>query len=347
MDAGARTGAGHLVRCLRIAKSASEAGIDCCFTVLGDSSAVGQVRAAGFEARQCSSDLNAEIGQLPFMVNRSDIVVFDFIHPSALADLNAIARRIGAWTSNCSAAVLIDGGASQSMRQQYRHMNTLRLDLLIAPYAGESISDNLPYPELVGPAYFPLPSAYAGVQRRATVTNAKRVLVTCGGADPYSATRLILDALESIENALEIRVIQGPMFGESLKLSIRDHAGRTRHSIEIEVDPPDLSLHMTWSDLAIATSGLTKYELAATGTPTLLIAIDAAHDEADQPFLKEGSARSLGVLGRVTHETIATSARTLLENPSERQCMAERGQRLVDGHGLERILRALLAHAGR
>lgn len=343
MDAGSRVGAGHLVRCLRIAESARRAGIESCFTVVGDELAAENARVAGFPVQRCDAiPIYAQIFAVPTIASRDDVVVLDFIHSGVLAEPEATAALIGAWRRNCRRVILIDGGASQSMRQQNI---ALDLDLLIAPYAGECSNGHALYRELLGPTYVPLSRSFSGLPRRESAPDAHRILVTCGGSDPKSVTMLILGALEGVDRPLQVRVILGPMFGSPLGTRIMDHVLRSRHDIIVVDAPQDLAVPMTCSDLAIATSGLTKYELAATGTPALLIANDAAHNSADQPFIREGSAKSLGVLGSISQGAVATAAEELLSDQSARQNMADCGQRLVDGLGVERITRELMRYA--
>ena len=104
---------------------------------------------------------------------------------------------------------------------------------------------------------------------------------------------------------------------------------------------------MRWADLAIATSGLTKYELAATGTPAILISPDQIHTTANEPFAALGSAVDLGWIQRVTPSELASKVRSLLDDTEQRGAMACAGMRAVDGRGAARIAAALndLAHA--
>ena len=93
---------------------------------------------------------------------------------------------------------------------------------------------------------------------------------------------------------------------------------------------------MLWCDLAISNSGLTKYELAATGTPALLVSIDEFHDGVNRAFSAKGSVWDLGV--DVTPQRIHDAACDLLNDCSRREKMACSGRNIVDGLGSRRIL---------
>ena len=72
----------------------------------------------------------------------------------------------------------------------------------------------------------------------------------------------------------------GPLIDVALADSVRDACNASHHNYEVVVSPPDLLEYMRWCDVAIATSGLTKYELAASGTPAIIFSIDNEHHEA-------------------------------------------------------------------
>jgi UDP-2,4-diacetamido-2,4,6-trideoxy-beta-L-altropyranose hydrolase len=166
--------------------------------------------------------------------------------------------------------------------------------------------------------------------------HADRVLVTCGGSDPNRWTLAILHGLEAVEGPLELRVVVGPMFDPALRDEIEAIAAGSAHRVALVKAPQSLLAHMQWCDLAIATSGLTKYELAATATPVLMFSIDALHDATNRAFSTMGSAVDLGV--GITAEQIASEARSLLADQKRRAAMAAAGRAMVDGRGTERLI---------
>jgi spore coat polysaccharide biosynthesis predicted glycosyltransferase SpsG len=93
---------------------------------------------------------------------------------------------------------------------------------------------------------------------------------------------------------------------------------------------------MRRADLAVSAAGQTLFELAATGAPTLAIAV------ADNQRPQLEALGAAGVVIPVTAETLAPRLATVAEDRAMRQALAERGQALVDGLGADRVAHAIL-----
>ena len=114
---------------------------------------------------------------------------------------------------------------------------------------------------------------------------ASNLLITCGGSDPTETTLLAIKAAGKIETHLNLRVIIGPLFSDSLEMRIREEIDKLDHFCEIIQKPKSLREHLLWCDVAISASGLTKYELAATSTPSIHFH-RLHHDNVNRVFVK-------------------------------------------------------------
>jgi spore coat polysaccharide biosynthesis predicted glycosyltransferase SpsG len=149
----------------------------------------------------------------------------------------------------------------------------------------------------------------------------------------------MLAACEAVTPApLEIHVVVGPYFSPALRQEIENLAAASRHRVSLIEAPEDLRAEMLWCDLAIATSGLTKYELAATGTPTVLLSHDAAHAKNNEAFAALGISLDLGEASRLSSSAISEAVSGLLQDSAGREEMSRRGRATVDGAGVERII---------
>ena len=94
---------------------------------------------------------------------------------------------------------------------------------------------------------------------------------------------------------------------------------------------------MLRSDLAITSGGLTKYETAVTGTPSIIISHFDREAAAAKEFEKGGTTLHLGLVSEVDEEDIVRAIERLLEDYALRVDMSQKGRNLVDGKGVERI----------
>ena len=266
-----------------------------------------------------------------------DVIVMDAAHSVTLEKKSEFEKLLFHLSKRFPSVALIDATGAQSLRE---HFVSLPVDFVIAPYAGEKEEANASsYRLLAGPEYFILPSEYNGISKKAIRKDVDRILVTCGGADPANITLKILAALSKLSfPVLSVRVAVGPMFPNSLAMNIRKLVEPMTHHIEILSAPASLFPHIQWCDFAIATSGLTKYELAATGTPSILISPDLEHAKVNLPFVALGTTKDLGFNRTVSSERLAEEIKALIQNQRARKVMAANGQKTLDGNGAFRIL---------
>jgi UDP-N-acetylglucosamine:LPS N-acetylglucosamine transferase len=89
---------------------------------------------------------------------------------------------------------------------------------------------------------------------------------------------------------------------------------------------------------AISGSGVSLYDLLASGVPTIAVAFDRLQLRTADAFHEHGAVLSAGLTERVTPETLLHYGRGILENRALVQEMTEAGKMLVDGKGLSRIV---------
>jgi spore coat polysaccharide biosynthesis protein SpsF len=115
-----------------------------------------------------------------------------------------------------------------------------------------------------------------------------RILITLGGSDPWGFTPRVLGCVDSIDHEFEINVVinSGFLHYEELNLFLRHHS--FAHPITISKDPSDMRQLMLEANLAIASFGVTAYELAATGVPSVLICPTKDHLQSASIFESSG-----------------------------------------------------------
>jgi spore coat polysaccharide biosynthesis protein SpsF len=161
------------------------------------------------------------------------------------------------------------------------------------------------------------------------------VLVTMGGSDPAGLTLKVLAALDLLERDVRILAALGSGFLHAAALEA--HLSRAQSRTEVRRAVRDMAGVMVEADLAIASFGMTAYELAAVGVPSLLICLTEDHAESATALVELGTAISLGLHGRVTSRALAAAVSDLLASAGRRRQMALRGVQAIDGRGAKRI----------
>ena len=347
-------GQGHLTRCIALATEFKKFSLRPILAMrIADAGARTVIARNRIETHYLASrhGLKSEIDELK-RLRLPDLrgVILDIAHPKTFSQLNLVPSYLRSLRTIAPVLAIIDGYDRTSLAG---NIGNLDVDILITPYYGVK-DDQQKSPgsmsRLTGPSYFvcaPDYDQYLGKQHRIS-DEPDRILVTFGGADPQRITLKALVALELLrERNLEIRVAVGSSFEPQLSDAICMAANAGFHRYEILRAPPSLAAHMDWSDLAISSSGLTKYELALTGTPSIQISIDESHARVNELFIKAGSGIHLGAHTAVTAEHLADEVRQMLGNAGIRGEMSRLGQQLTDGYGANRIVNELqrVSHA--
>lgn len=338
-DSGAEIGLGHVKRCLGLAMAVPR-GRFTAFVVRGGTGTIEEEirqRSTKLVQLPAALALKDEISYLTNVIGlRAHVGVVDLTHKVTLADKPGFAQYVSGLGDICRRIFLIDGHGPQAMVDT----PDFDVDVVLKPYAGAEPlhHDRCAYRQLSGSDYFILDRAMS-VSDRDVAADGRRILVTFGGADPTNLTLKALQAIEKLEMAgLEVRIICGPVFNADLVEQIEACCAHSAHDMQVVYRPPSLAPHLRWCDVAVANTGLTKYELAATGTPSIQISLDPAHVEANTNFEKLGTAWHLGVGDDVEPVEIAEKLAMLLSDQAERRQMSVRGRHLVDGRGASRII---------
>jgi UDP-2,4-diacetamido-2,4,6-trideoxy-beta-L-altropyranose hydrolase len=197
---------------------------------------------------------------------------------------------------------------------------------------------------LLGPRYALLRPeflAWRGWQRSIPAV-ARKVLVTMGGSDPDNLTWKVVQALQQIEvDGLEITVVLGANYPHTFPADC-SIAGLPCTVVRHTLNMPAL---MAWADVLVGAGGSTCWEMAFMGLPAALAILAENQQPVVQGLAAAGIGMPLGWHTALSPATIATILRPLLEDRPRRAAMAHRGQQIVDGKGVERVLMQL-AQAG-
>lgn len=331
-DAGPAIGGGHLMRCLALALAYRAAGGDVVFLSACEGERLRvRVRAAGFrlvDARASHPD-PADAGAAVALARETGAtwVVADGYHfdPAYHAALRAAGLRVLA--------------IADLVQWPVYDVDVLLDQNVDAPQLAFPVADATRV--LAGPRFALLRPEFAAPRDtdRALPEQARRILVTLGAGASGEGRRLVLDALGRCGlDGLEVRVVVGPA---DPALGTIGPAAGTGASTECLADPPDLPGLMAWADLAVSAGGITTWELACIGVPTLQLILADNQRGPTLEMARLGLTRCLGSVGEVGAGAVADEIRRAAGDRAWRETVARGGRHLVDGRGAERVVRAM------
>jgi spore coat polysaccharide biosynthesis predicted glycosyltransferase SpsG/CMP-N-acetylneuraminic acid synthetase len=175
---------------------------------------------------------------------------------------------------------------------------------------------------------------------------ARLLLLTFGGSDPQGLTLLAARALAGLPEAIEIVAVTGPAFSHREKLQALLRALPRKLAVVHAIGGHIADL-MQDADVVVCSGGMSVYEIAALGTPGLVLAQNAREDQRMRDFARNGTVEYLGLGTEVGQERLRDAVQALLRDPARRRAMSARGRALVDGLGASRTAELVLENEKR
>lgn len=237
----AEIGTGHLRRCLLLARSLENRGSEVAFLTSSGAAVVVPVVAEGFACDTLPALRPADLARALKRL-RPEIVVWDRLDSSPA--LNRVIKDSGAVL-----VTLDDAGKGQALAD-------ITINAMVAggrtPYKGFDY------------AMLPAPPEPARTDRTSPV---RRVTVCFGGYDHEGLSEAALKALAPLDRKIKIDLILGSASSEPSVKTVALHGSRLR----VLRTPPDFSLLLSRSDVAVLAGGATLIEALSYGVPTLAI----------------------------------------------------------------------------
>ena len=167
------------------------------------------------------------------------------------------------------------------------------------------------------------------------------VLITMGGSDPAGMTLKVVKALDLLNEDFETVVMLGPGF--SYHEALKELLTGARRKFDIREKAEELPGLMAEAGLAVASLGVTAYELAAMGVPAIYLCLTEDHAESASTLVEAGMGISLGLFSNVTEKVLAEAVRSLLNDVPGRLRMAHQAIEQMDGKGTGRIAQIVAA----
>lgn len=333
-DASVVVGTGHVMRCLALAQAWQDKGGKAIFILANKSSALeNRLRSEGMQVVY----LLVETGS-----HEDANQTIDFAQKFNAQWIVVDGYHFGAKYQKA----IKDFGVKLLVFDDYGHAEHYYADLVlnqnIAAHNEDLYCSREAYTQLL------LGTQYALLRRefwqwrdwqRAINPIARKLLVTFGGSDPDNVTLKVIQALDWLNrDDLEVIVVIGGSnpHHEVLQKEIADSS----LAISLQRNVSNMPELMAWADLAIASGGVTCWELAFMGLPSLLILL-AKNQEAGIDKIDGLSTKNLGLFSGLSPQKFAEELLNIINNPINRTKMSHQGKALVDGLGTLRTISIL------
>lgn len=318
-DAAPHIGIGHWMRCSALAEEWCRDGEAAWISRHAAPALLDRLRAMGVvhKAIPETASLEQELSLVRGAASGADWTVLDGYHFDAEYQTATGAQRL----------LVIDDFANLPLYHADVVLNqNLSADTLSYRLASDTAT------LLLGPRYALLRPEFHRLEAKPVSARATRVLATFGGSDPADMTSRAVAALAGLP-AMTGRVVIGPANLNPLrKLPANVTAFRS---------PERMSELMLWADLAVAAAGTVTLELCATGLPMILIVAADNQVALAARLHDEGVALNLGWAESVTVERLREEIERLSADHARRERMSAAGRALVDGRGVERVVRTM------
>lgn len=199
---------------------------------------------------------------------------------------------------------------------------------------------------LIRPQFFKAVSAYSKSSSEKLIVSKdpKRpftFLVTMGGSDPAGFTLMALNAIEKIDGYFRVIVAIGGAFVH--EKALRDFLTKAKRPHEIHRNTTDMATLMSEADLAIASFGVTAYELAVMRIPAVYLCLTKDHEESSSVFRNLFMSECISFWDNYSPLALVDSILTMLNDFDRRKEMAARSAALINGCGAKFIGNEILA----
>jgi spore coat polysaccharide biosynthesis predicted glycosyltransferase SpsG/CMP-N-acetylneuraminic acid synthetase len=191
-----------------------------------------------------------------------------------------------------------------------------------------------------GPRYAILRSHFKGREKEIRAVP-RKVLLTFGGSDPQGLTVKAARALKDLDPAIDLVAVAGPAF-----CALREFealaATLPRRIPLIHDAQGHIADLMLEADVVVCSGGMSVYEIAALGTPGVVLGQNAREEGRMRAFAQHGTIEYLGLGTEVGEEDLRAAVVALLTDVERRRAMSARGRALVDGLGAARAAGVVL-----
>jgi len=321
-DGDSQVGLGHVVRCLALADELREIhGCGVSFAILSGEAGKHMIKGAGFPL-VTGTDVADEASWLDEIIARQqpDILILDM--RTALSPEKVMEWRLR--------GILIATIDDPSPRRNAADLAFYPPVPQVAEWDWTGFTGEL----YCGWEWVLLRRQFAQNSAPSRTEN-PCVLVTMGGSDPQNFTLQALRAIDRVDEPFDTVVLLGSGFSHHDQVAVFLEQARKTYRVEKHVQ--DVAALMRQADLAVASFGVTAYELAAMGVPAIYLCLSEDHARSASRFVEENFAVNLGIPDAKIERELSKLVSELMASSPRRHAMGESSCAAIDGLGAMRI----------
>lgn len=328
-DMNTKIATGHVMRCLAIADAGREIGLNSIF-ITSDEEGKQLIESRGYKNIVLKTPWN----RLEEETEKLEEVIFRQGIKKLLIDSYQVTEKYLEQIKKVTEIFYLD----DLDRFPYPVQNLICYAPYFTNFSYGSKSKNEGF--YLGLSYLPLKKEYSVKQRKEIKECAKDILLLSGGSDPCHMIDRILTVLQQEE--ITITVICGSLFTDFYGLCEKYKEKKTKAVLHFYQNVNNLKDYMEKADLAISAGGITLYELAAMGVPTITYSFADNQLYNVKQFQKDGLMEYAGD-GRKDkiEEEIGKLVQYYRYHRKEREERSLKMQKLVDGKGAGKIAELL------
>ncbi len=216
-------------------------------------------------------------------------------------------------------------------------------DIVVDPNMSPSVHQRIcrlqggaPARALLGPDYVLLdPRLHeARSSVHAPSGRANRVLLSFGGADPDGVTERVISLLQPVASNISFTVVAGPLVSSARYRSLVRTAGQ----MTVLRAPCALWKVMSQHDILVTMPGVTLWEAACLGVPTLVTWTRPHQRRMARTFHSRGWTVNLGQAEKLSSTGLCENLMWFASSPKTRSNQHFSSRRAVDGRGQDRLI---------
>ncbi len=179
------------------------------------------------------------------------------------------------------------------------------------------------------------------IERRKTTHKVSQVLVSVGATDPLGLTLKILSQLEASPQSFSVKAVVSSLV-PNLE-AIQTLADSSARKMTLIIDTLDMAEKMLEADLAIGAAGMTTWERAALGLPSVLFQVADNQSDNIKKIIECKMAEVCTTPMALETGEFLSKFHKLFDSAEQRNRFSLEGFKRIDGLGAQKVAQKLLA----